>query len=356
MRDQEDGQNPAGPVTDDATAAASAVKAPDRGIRISVVTSLYRSETYIEEFYSRCVAAISEVTDDYEIILVNDASPDRSYAIARGLAERDEKVVLVDLSRNFGQHKAILTGLRYVTGDYVFICDSDLEEDPAWIVEFYGVVCESGSDVAFGVQIAPKGSMFYKLGSRLFYGLMRFLSRSDFPNNLVTARLISRRYLDAMLEFEEREVFLAGIWYLVGFHQVPVLVRKVSSSPTSYTLWRLIGLFVNAVTSFSNRPLHIISVFGLFLCILAVLIVLYLVYAKLVLGLQSEGWASVMATIIMVGGITIFFNGIIAIYVAKIFMEVKRRPISTVREVVTKEGCYKARHQSSSVGLGDGRL
>lgn len=301
--------------------------------RISLVTSLYKSECYLEEFYRRAVGAIMGITPEYEIILVNDSSPDNSLTAAKRLADRDENVIVIDLAQNFGQHKALLTGLQVAKGDYVFVCDSDLEEQPEWIPLFFQTMQVRGCDVAFGVQTGIKGSRFYQFGSNVFYRSMRVLSGAEFPERSVTARLMSRRYVDALLQFGEREIFLAGIWYMAGFEQVAVPVVKNDTSPTTYSLSRLVGLFVNAITAFSNRPLYMIAVAGLSLCVLAILIICYLAYMKIVLGIESQGWASVMSTIILIGGIIIFFNGIIAIYIAKIFMEVKQRPLTTIREV-----------------------
>jgi putative glycosyltransferase len=307
-------------------------------VRISLVTSLYQSENYLEEFYRRSVDAITTITTDYQIILVNDGSPDNSLAIAKKLADRDEKIVVIDLARNFGQHKALLTGLRAASGDYVFVCDSDLEEQPEWIPLFFQTVSIRGCDVAFGVQTGIKGSRFYRLASGIFYRAMRLLSGANFPEKSVTSRIMSRRYVDSILEFGEREIFLAGIWHMAGFNQVAIPVVKSDTSPTNYSLGHLVALFLNAITAFSNRPLYIISVAGLSLCVLAFFIICYLAYLKLVLGIQSNGWASVMSTIILIGGIIIFFNGIIAIYVAKIFIEVKQRPLTGIREVYVGTG------------------
>lgn len=303
------------------------------GIRLSLVTPLYKSESYIDELYRRAVAAIGTVANDYEIIFVNDASPDGSLTAAKRIAQQDDRVLVVDLARNFGQHRALLTGIQLATGDYVYICDSDLEEEPEWLTDFYQTLQTENCDVVYGVQQKKKGSPLYRMASHTFYKSIRFLSNSDFPENLVTARLMSRRYIDAFLEYREREVFLAGIWHMVGFRQVPLRVHKRDTSPTTYSFGTLLGLFVNAVTAFSNRPLQIISVAGLLICLLALIFIASLVYAKLVHGVDAEGWTSVMATVLLIGGIVTFFNGIIAIYVAKIFIEVKQRPLTSIREV-----------------------
>ncbi|MEM7058117.1 MAG: glycosyltransferase family 2 protein [Pseudomonadota bacterium] len=305
-------------------------------MRISLVTPLYRSEIYIEELYQRARQTIIAITPDYEFIFVNDNSPDNSLTVAKRIADEDPNVTVVDLSRNFGQHKALLTGLAQSTGDYVFICDSDLEEQPEWISLFYQAMQDKECDVIYGVQAGRKRGFFYRLASRMFYRSLNSLSGFAFPENIVTARLMSRRYVASMLEFSEREVFLAGIWHMTGFVQLPSAVEKPNSSPTTYSFGRLVYLFVNAITAFSTRPLTIISIAGIALSFSAMIFIAYLLWLKFGLGIASEGWASVMAAIMLIGGITLFFNGIMAIYIAKIFVEVKQRPLTIVREVYRK--------------------
>ncbi len=303
-------------------------------MRISLVTPLFKSEPYVEELYQRAVDSITVLTHDYEIVFVNDGSPDKSLEVARRLAARDPRVTVIDLSRNFGQHPALVTGLRAATGDFVFICDSDLEEDPKWIIPFYETMQEKECDVVYGVQTAKKGGLLYRAARRLFYGSLVLLSGIDFPGNITTARLMSRRYLDAMLEYQERELFAAGIWHMVGFDQAPYQVAKQGTSATTYRIGALVSNFVNAITAFSTRPLQVISIAGIVLSATAMVFIGSLLYRKLILNAALEGWTSVMASIMLIGGILLFFNGIIAIYIAKIFVEVKQRPVASVRSVI----------------------
>lgn len=303
-------------------------------MKISVVTPLYRSAPYVEELCARLRKTIAQTgADQYEIILVNDASPDDDLSVAKRVADVDPRVSVVDLSRNFGQHSALMTGVRLADGDLVFILDSDLEEDPEWMALFHAEMVRTGCDVVFGVHTAVKGNVSYRLGRRLFYALLKMFSGVQFPQNVVTGRLMTRRYVDALLEYGEREMFLSGIWHMVGFSQLPVAVEKHKSSETTYTFWRLVGLFVNGVTAFSTRPLIAVSISGLILSAVALVFTGWVVVRQLVWGVALAGWASVMAGILVVGGATMFFNGLIAIYVAKIFIEVKNRPLTTIREI-----------------------
>jgi putative glycosyltransferase len=317
-------------------------------MRLSLVTPLYRSAPHIEELYRRAVAVMTAITPDYEIIFVNDGSPDDGLEIAKRLADTDPRVTVIDLSRNFGQHPATVTGLRASSGDYVFLCDSDLEEEPEWIATFCKVMQTESCDVVYGVQTGRKGGPVYRACRRVFYKLINILSGARFPENVVTARLVSRRYLNALLAFEEREVFMAGIWHMVGFKQVAVPVTKRDTSATTYTFGQLASVFINGVTSFSTRPLQIISVAGIVISATALVFILFLVYRKIATDVAAEGWTSVIATIMLLGGIILFFNGIMAIYIAKIYTEVKRRPHTTVRQVY-RAGGHDERVQASTV-------
>lgn len=303
-------------------------------MKISVVTPLFRSAPYLEELCARLTKTIEAIAaDQHEIILVNDGSPDDDLAIAKRLAAADPHVVVIDLSRNFGQHSALMTGVRHAEGDLVFVLDSDLEEEPEWMAIFHKEMIRSGCDVVFGVNSVAKGNASYRLGRRLFYHSLTMLSGIQFPQDVVTARLMTRRYIDALLEYGEREMFLAGIWHMVGFAQLPVSVCKHKGSATTYTFSRLINLFVNGVTSFSTRPLVAVSVAGVALSLIAMLFTGWVIVRQIFFGVAAEGWASVMAGVLIIGGASMFFNGLIAIYVAKIFLEVKSRPLTTIREI-----------------------
>jgi putative glycosyltransferase len=305
-------------------------------MKFSIVTPLFRTAAYVEELHRRCAAAISATgAAEHEIVFVNDGSPDGSLTEAKKAAARDPHVVVVDLARNYGQHKAIMTGLSYATGDYVFVLDSDLEEDPEWIPLFYREMAARHCDVVYGISNLNR-SLTYRIGHRIFYRVIAILSDAPLPRQVCTARLMTRRYVDALMLFTESEVYLAGIWHLAGFAQVPVEVVKRHSRPTTYTLPRLAGLFVDAVTTYSTRPLLAISIAGIALSAVAFVYTGWIIAQSLLHGIAIEGWASVMAVTLLCGGLSFFFNGVIAIYVAKIFIEVKRRPRTIVREVIAE--------------------
>jgi putative glycosyltransferase len=317
-----------------ATRRAPLTDSNEKGRTISVVTSLYKSESYIDAFHERCVAAIHACgLERYQIIFVEDCGPGNDLEVARKVAERDPNVLVVELARNVGQHPATMEGLSHATGDFICIMDSDLEEKPEWITLFFEEMKRVGSDVVYGVSDEKSKSLFYSSMRSFFYVILNFLAPVQFPKNVCTARLMTKDYVKALLRFEERELFMAGIWHVVGFKQSPVRVVKEDSSPTTYSLGRLAAFFVNGVTAFSTRPLMLISILGMVLSLVAFAYLLLIVGRKMLVGIDVEGWASVMAAVLLVGGVTLFVNGIIAIYIAKIFIEVKRRPRSIVKAV-----------------------
>lgn len=308
-------------------------------MKISFVTTIYKSAGQIAEFREKAVLAAKTLGCDYEIVFVNDASPDNGLEVARETAQKDPKVVVVDLSRNFGQHRALWVGMSYATGDLIMILDGDLEEDPMWAVRFHETMQASGCEVVYGIQEVPKGSFKYRLGRSAFYKLLDTLTTFNFPKDVATARLMTRRYVEALKLFEERELFLVGIMHVAGFAQIGVTIKKEKRSETTYNFRKLFWLFLSSVTSFSVSPLIFIFVSGFVVFITSALIVSYLALSKLTGGVGVEGWVSVMAAVSLSLGLNLLVNGIIAIYLATIFLEVKRRPLAIVRDVFqsTKE-------------------
>lgn len=303
-------------------------------MKLSVVATLYCSAAHLDAFHARATAAArAHAGDDYEIVLVNDGSPDDSLARAVALCERDPRLVVVDLSRNFGHHKAMMTGLAHARGDQVFLIDSDLEEDPEWLATFAERLAGEACDVVFGVQTARKGGWLERVTGQWYYDLFHILTGMELPANMVTARLMTRRYVDALLAHEERELDIGGLWLVTGFEQRAEPVLKHSSSETTYTFARKVALFANTITSFTSKPLVYIFYIGLLVSGVAGAATLYLVFQWAFLAQPTSGWTSVMASIWLLGGAIILFIGIIGIYLSKMFSEIKRRPYTIVRHV-----------------------
>lgn len=309
-------------------------------MKLSIVATLYRSAPHIAEFHRRASEAARTLAgEDYEIVLVNDGSPDDSLERAIALTRQDPHVVVVDLSRNFGHHKAMMTGLEHAVGERVFLIDSDLEEEPEWLLDFARSMDEENVDVVYGRQQERKGNWFERWSGEVYYSVFNWLTDIDHPRNIVTARLMTRRYVEALLRYRERELVISCLWVSAGFKQSEKVVTKHMASATTYNLARKISHAVNAVTSFSEVPLRLIFYVGMGIFTVAVLYALNLVVRRLFWSEVVDGWTSVMVSIWVLGGLVISFVGIIGIYLSKVFSETKQRPYTIVREV------HGTRHQ-----------
>ena len=307
-------------------------------MKISIVTTLYNSAPYIGEFCSRVGAVAKQLAgEDFEIILVDDGSPDNSCSIAIELAKKNSHVTVVELSRNFGHHKALLCGLAHACGKRIFLIDCDLEEAPEWLLSFNAQMDTNDSDVVYGVQRNRKGGWFERWSGKWFYKFFNFLTKCCITENMVTARLMTNRYVQALLLHHEHEIFLAGLWHITGFLQSPQFVKKTSTSATTYTFNKKVSLLINAVTSFSSAPLVSIFYIGISISFFALIYIGYLVTYWILFGTVQIGWTSVIASVWLLGGMIISFIGVIGIYLSKIFSEVKQRPNTIVREIYGKK-------------------
>jgi putative glycosyltransferase len=302
-------------------------------MRLSIVTTLYMSESYVLEFYRRARAAADKITHDFEMIFVDDGSPDGSLDQAVSLLTDDPCVRVIQLSRNFGHHKAMMTGLAHATGDLVFLIDSDLEEDPALLEPFYEKLVSTDADVIFGRQAQRPGGWWKNLGPKIHYRASALLCNPPLQENVLTVRLMKADYVRSLVQHQERELSLAGLWQITGFYQVPMFVNKVSKGTTTYTFTHKVKALVDAVTSFSNKPLVLIFYLGAIIFIISSLAAGYLIIDGIFSRRMPVGWPSVIVSIWMLGGMTIFCLGLIGIYISKIFIETKQRPYTIIRRI-----------------------
>lgn len=303
-------------------------------MKLSIVTTMYKSAPYLQEFYERVSATAKKITDDdYEIIFVDDGSPDNSLKIAIPLHEKDKKVRVLELSRNFGHHKAIMTGLAHTRGEFVFLLDCDLEEDPEWLETFWIELHRTNADVVYGFQPQRKGRFFEQLSGKIFYSLFNLVSDVAISPNLITARLMRQSYVSALVRHQDAEVFLAGLWAITGFKQVNLSLNKKSTAASTYTFWRKIQLAFNGVIAFSRTPLILLFYLGILILFFVVLYIFYLLYIFFVHGASIPGYTSIVVSIWFLGGLIISCLGIIGIYLATIFSEVKKRPYTIIRSI-----------------------
>lgn len=305
---------------------------------LSIVATIYRTGQYIPEFVARSFTAAEKCgfsREQMEIVLVNDGCPANGLQDALNVKGQypDLRIKIVDLSRNFGHHPAMFAGLRNASGELVFLLDGDLEEEPEWLEDFLATMRKEECDLVYGVQETRKGDFFEQLSGALFYDLFNAMSKHKVTKNMVVARLMTRRFVDAATSYPEHEPILFGIHALAGFKQCHCAICKKSTSPSSYTLRRRVALAINSILSFSARPLLYIALLGFFLTAGSVVFVLWLIFRAIFLSSPPEGWTSIVASIWFIGGITILCLGIISLYLAKIYEEVKRRPSVIIRRI-----------------------
>ena len=316
---------------------------------LSVVTTLYNSAPYIEEFYRRVLTQIKTLPVDYEIVFVDDGSPDNALEVATKIATQDPCVSVVELSRNFGHHKAMMTGISHTKGDLVFLIDVDLEEPPEILAEFYKLLTTKSVDIVFGVQQERHGPWYQRVSGEAFYHLYNLLSTNVIPRNQLRARLMTRPYVDALLRHQEQLFMIEILCNLTGFKQIAYPMNKTGyKGITSYTLARRIRLFINGITMSSNRPLIFIGYIGaLIVCLAAAYSVFALV--QYLLGVATpDGWTSLIISTWFLGGLTIFSLGIIATYLSVMFEEVKGRPYSIVAKIHRGQEMQNSRASSAS--------
>lgn len=301
-------------------------------VAVSIATTLYKSEPFVRPFCAAAIRAAESFGAPFEIILVNDGSPDGSLEIAVELTRTDPRIRVIDLSRNFGHHKAMMTGLSAARGDLVFLLDSDLEEDPEWLTVFHDAMIKECADVVYGVQRARKGGLLERASGFVYYATLNAMLDPPLPRNVITARLMTRRYVEQLVRHRDRELCIAALWVITGFKQVPLVVDK-GRRPTvaAYGLSERVAVMVNAITSFSTKPLVYIFYLGCLIMTSGVVAGLYLVWRVVAHGVAVAGWPSLIVSVWFLGGVTIFSLGVIGMYVAKVFIESKQRPYTIVR-------------------------
>jgi putative glycosyltransferase len=294
---------------------------------------MYRSSAFVQPFYERCLAAAAPLFDNVELVFVNDGSPDDSLDVALKLVERDPRVRVVDLSRNYGHHRAMIAGLEHASGDIVFLIDCDLEEDPELLAPLYEALRTDASvDAVFGVQISRKGHSVERIGGMLAYSLINAMANDlRLEPNMLVARVMTRRFVDALISHRESEFVFTGLAASAGFRQIGIPVTKHHKGTSVYSLWRRFSMLISGITAFSDRPLTYIAWLGVLVLIAAFALVAFEVVAFFVYRTIPPGYTSVAISIWFLGGLILLALGIIARYLAVVFAEVKHRPRYIVR-------------------------
>jgi dolichol-phosphate mannosyltransferase len=303
---------------------------------LSIVVPCFNEEACLAELHQRLSgAAQSAVGEDYEIVLVNDGSRDDSWAIMRGMAERDPHVVAVNLSRNHGHQLALTAGLDLSSGDRILIIDADLQDPPELLPDMLRVMDADRADVVYGVRKTRRGDTAFKRATA--HGFYRLLSRAtevDIPLDAGDFRLMSRRALDALLAMPEQARFIRGMVAWIGFKQVPFAYDRQErfAGETKYPLRKMVRFALDALTGFSSAPLKLASLAGFALSIGSLLLILYIAYSWLS-GRSIQGWTSLMLVVVVLGAVQMFVLALMGEYIGRLYNEAKQRPLYVVQEV-----------------------
>lgn len=299
-------------------------------MKLSIVTTLYKSAPYIEEFVRRICLEAEKITDDYEIVMVDDGSPDKSLEVALNIQKSNSHLCIIELSRNFGHHKAMMTGLEHARGDLVFLIDVDLEEPPELMTRFYEEMQKGGWDVVYGIQKERKGGIFKRVGGKIGWWLIKAMLPIQVPLNQSTVRLMTKQYVHELVRHKEHMTAIGGLWIITGFRQTGLLFEKACRGQSSYSFLKRLRVLLDSVTSFSEIPLYGVFFLGCLIFIMSSIIAIYLI-AKRLFGVALTGWISVMVSVWGLGGLILLCIGLVGLYISRIFIETKNRPYVIIR-------------------------
>ncbi len=324
--------------------------------RLSIVAPCYNEEAGLEEFYRRTTAAAQEtVGSDYELVLLNDGSADRTWSIMAGLAQRDPHVVAINLSRRHGHQLAITAGLYTCRGERILTIDADLQDPPELLGDMWRLMDRAGADVVYGSRRERQGETMLKRGTAaLFYRLMRRVGYADMPVDAGDFRLMTRRVLDILNSMPEQHRFIRGMVSWIGLRQVPFAYDRAArhSGESNYPLAKMMGLAFDALTSFSIMPLRLASFLGLALGCLSLLMLGYTL-GSWASGHVVEGWTSLLTVVLILGSTQLILFGLLGEYVGRLYLETKRRPLFVIDQVVTQDTPapepYRAAREPSTV-------
>lgn len=304
-------------------------------IDISVVIPVYKNEPFINELVSRLKVILDTITHDFEIILVNDDSPDNSWELIKRNAANDPRITGIRFARNFGQHTAITAGVDYCSGHWLVVMDGDLQDKPEEITKLYQKARE-GYDVVFARRQVRKDNFLKKTISKFFYKILDLLVDGQIDPAVANFGIYSRKVIDYFKKMRERSRLFPLIIRWLGFKTAYVEVEhgKRTSGKSAYTFSKKINLALDTIISMSNKPLKISIKLGFLISFISFLLGLWLIVKYLVWGIPVMGWTSMMVSLYFIGGLLLSMIGVLGVYMGKVFDEVKNRPLYVIDEVV----------------------
>lgn len=301
---------------------------------LSIVVPMYNEEESVGLFFDRLLPVLDGTGLSFEVVCINDGSRDATLPLLVGRAARDARIVVLDLSRNFGKERALTAGLDYARGRGVIPIDADLQDPPELIPEMVAK-WQAGAEMVLAVRADRSSDHPLKRASaKMFYKLMRRLGDVPLPQNAGDFRLIDRRVLDALYQLPERTRFMKGIFAWLGFRQETVSYSRPAraAGTTKWKPWALWNFAIDGIVSFTSAPLRVWSYIGVATAALALLYLCYIVLRTLIFGVVTPGYASLICAILFFNGLTMIGIGMLGEYIGRIFVEVKQRPLYFVRQ------------------------
>lgn len=306
---------------------------------ISVVVPAYNEEGVLPEFQRRLADVLNALGHDSEIVYANDGSTDRTIQVLKELASQDPRVVIVDLSRNFGKEVALTAAIDHARGDAVVVIDADLQDPPELIprmVELW----QSGNDVVFAQRVSRAGESFIKkFTARMFYRIANRIGERPIPADTGDFRLMSRRAVDGLKQLREKHRFMKGLFNWIGYNQIALPYERAErfAGETKFNYWKLWNFSIEGFTSFTIAPLKLATYLGLFSAFMAILYGLYMIARTIFYGNPLPGYPSLIVVVLFLGGAQLMVLGIIGEYLGRTFNEVKGRPLYLIKEIIASQ-------------------
>lgn len=303
---------------------------------ITLIIPCYNEQESLPLLYSELVKVSQQMSEqNFEFLFVNDGSRDRTLDILKELAQKDERVKYISFSRNFGKESAMYAGLDNARGDYVAFMDADMQDPPALLPEMYKAVTEEGYDSVATRRVTRKGEPpIRSFFARMFYRIMNKISDTDIVDGARDFRLMNCKFVDALLQMKEYNRFSKGLFGWVGYKTKWIEFENVErvAGENKWSFWSLFKYSIEGILAFTTAPLVIASVLGILLCFLAFVFIVFIIVRKICFNNSVNGWASMVCIISLLGGLQLFAIGVVGQYLAKLYLEIKNRPIYLIGE------------------------
>ncbi|WP_181348030.1 glycosyltransferase family 2 protein [Thalassobacillus sp. CUG 92003] len=305
---------------------------------ISVVVPVYGCQSCLRELCERLRTTIARIPARYEILLINDASPDHAWETIVQLCEEDEQVKGIDLARNFGQHYAITAGLDHTSGDWVVVMDCDLQDRPEEIATLFNIA-QQGYEVVFAKRVFRQDKLNKRLLSKLFYRVYDYFTGTSSDHTVANFSMAEKKVIEGFRQMKEQNRLYPLFLQWMGYKTASIAVEHNGRSEgvSSYNLKKLVTLATDTIIAQSNKPLRLSIQFGFFISLGSFLYGLYLFTRYFFMDYHVEGWTSVMVSMYFIAGLMFFNFGILGLYIGKVFDEAKARPLYLIREQLNQK-------------------